>query len=326
MSLPQPNEDSTEPFYDSAIEDDGSSTQSLVSEVYDHQFENGRRYHGYHADKYPFPNDKKEQKRLDLMHDIYRLTLNNKLVLHPATEPGGRVLDLGTGTGIWAIDYADRYPDSHVLGVDLSPNLPEWVPPNCTFVIDDIEEEWLYGYQFREIFCRDLLGSIADWKAFFRQAYDNLEPGGYFEIQNLLYTIYRNDGNSQSGKTFLHDWSVRMVDAARRSGRPIDVASHFENLLKDSGFDEVTADIRPIPIGGWPKDKKLRSVGSAVGEILTQHLKGISCALFYRHLKWTSRKIDIYLAQVRREVREHKSYPSFAMYTIWGRKPEYIGP
>lgn len=32
-----------------------------------------------------------------------------------------RVLDLGTGTGIWAIDFGDMYPSAEVLGIDISP-------------------------------------------------------------------------------------------------------------------------------------------------------------------------------------------------------------
>jgi hypothetical protein len=31
------------------------------------------------------------------------------------------VLDIGTGTGAWAIDFADEYPKAEVIGTDLSP-------------------------------------------------------------------------------------------------------------------------------------------------------------------------------------------------------------
>lgn len=34
------------------------------------------------------------------------------------------MLDLGTGTGIWAIDFADEYPSANVIGTDLSPIQP----------------------------------------------------------------------------------------------------------------------------------------------------------------------------------------------------------
>jgi hypothetical protein len=53
----------------------------------------------------------------DLQHHIFYLTLNNRLGLSPPSEKDakvGRVLDLGTGTGIWAMDYGDEHPEAQV--------------------------------------------------------------------------------------------------------------------------------------------------------------------------------------------------------------------
>lgn len=36
-------------------------------------------------------------------------------------------LDIGTGTGIWAIDFADEHPETTVIGTDLSPIQPDSV-------------------------------------------------------------------------------------------------------------------------------------------------------------------------------------------------------
>ncbi|WVQ68573.1 uncharacterized protein L199_006782 [Kwoniella botswanensis] len=43
----------------------------------------------------------------------------------------GRILDIGTGTGIWAIDMGDLFPHVDVIGIDEVNILPELVPPNC---------------------------------------------------------------------------------------------------------------------------------------------------------------------------------------------------
>lgn len=44
------------------------------------------------------------QVTLDLQHMLFTLTFDGKLLNCPVTSPR-RVLDAGTGTGVWAIDY-----------------------------------------------------------------------------------------------------------------------------------------------------------------------------------------------------------------------------
>lgn len=53
------------------------------------------------------PNDEEEQDRMDLLHHIYNLVLDGQLHSAPIGENPQRVLDLGTGTGIWAVDFAE---------------------------------------------------------------------------------------------------------------------------------------------------------------------------------------------------------------------------
>jgi ubiquinone/menaquinone biosynthesis C-methylase UbiE len=43
----------------------------------------------------------------DLQHHIFRLTLDDRLCLCPKNDGAKRALDLGTGTGIWCIEYGE---------------------------------------------------------------------------------------------------------------------------------------------------------------------------------------------------------------------------
>lgn len=92
---------------DQGYESDGASTTSasLASSARNFIFENGRRYHAFREGSYSFPNDDREQDREDLKHAMYLKLFNG--TLHFAPLDGDRnlnAIDLGTGTGIWAID------------------------------------------------------------------------------------------------------------------------------------------------------------------------------------------------------------------------------
>ena len=42
-------------------------------------------------------------------------------------------------------DFVDAYPSAMVIGTDLSPMRPYFVPPNVKFELDDAQLEWTYG-------------------------------------------------------------------------------------------------------------------------------------------------------------------------------------
>lgn len=159
----------------STLGEDSTSTTASVSEsIFNYRCENGRTYHAYKDGKYVLPNDERENERLDLQHNLFLLTFGDKLGLAPPCYRDTKVnhvLDLGTGTGIWAMDFADEHPEAEVIGVDLSPIQPSFIPPNVTFEIDDIEDEWTYSKPFDYIHSRFMTSCISDWKKYLTQCF-----------------------------------------------------------------------------------------------------------------------------------------------------------
>jgi SAM-dependent methyltransferase len=149
------------------------STTSLGSSDLEFPEENGRTYHAYKKGKYRWPNDEQERDRLDLQHHLFGLTFDGRLFICPIDEKKGnihRVLDVGTGTGLWALDFGDSYPEAHVIGIDLSPIQPIDVAPNVQFEVDDLEEPWTFSHKFDFIHSRMMTGSFRDWPRFFEQS------------------------------------------------------------------------------------------------------------------------------------------------------------
>jgi hypothetical protein len=134
-----------------------SSTTSLSSSVTNFRMEYGRRYHAFNEDAYWLPNDEEEMSRLELQHIVWLLSLNGRLHIAPLPAEMERVCDLGTGTGKWAIEFADAHPTVHVTGTDLSPIQPELVPPNCTFIVENFEDDWMFREPFDFIHGRTLM-------------------------------------------------------------------------------------------------------------------------------------------------------------------------
>ena len=92
-----------------------TDTSTLRSSVYAYTYENGRRYHAFKSGTYLLPNDDKEQDRLDLVHHVWLLFLRGQLSSAPLKRPKN-VLDLGTGTGVWAADFVSLISSNSKTG------------------------------------------------------------------------------------------------------------------------------------------------------------------------------------------------------------------
>lgn len=225
--------------------DGQSSTASMTSSVMDYRYENGRRYHAFREGQYVIPNDEREQDRLDLHHHIYTMLLDGELYRAPISDNISRILDIGTGTGAWAIDMADKFPDAQVIGTDLSPIQPNWTPPNCTFEVDDFTSPWRFSAPFDLVHARGLEGSVADYPALFKSAREALVPGGYFEVAEATVGCFTDDETKEKAPSF-YKWVEHLKDASSKFGRPMGIAQNMRKWMEEAGFEDVHEEIRKV--------------------------------------------------------------------------------
>ncbi|KAK3366571.1 S-adenosyl-L-methionine-dependent methyltransferase [Podospora didyma] len=159
-----------------------TSTTSLSPSIINYRERHGRTYSNYEDVEDWYPNDEKQQGSLEIMHQMMLIYDKGKLFQAPVENPQ-RLLDVGTGTGIWAVDFASRFHSASVTGTDLSPIQPEWVPPNCSFELDNANLRWNFpDNEFDFVHVRGLTGSITDWEEFYRAAYRCIKPGGWIDV------------------------------------------------------------------------------------------------------------------------------------------------
>ncbi|KAI5456714.1 S-adenosyl-L-methionine-dependent methyltransferase [Mariannaea sp. PMI_226] len=301
-----------------------SSLASINSSILEYRTIKGRTYHSdrYNA-QYFTPNDNQQQESVDYTHHYLQILLEGKLFLAPISKDVKKVLDVGTGTGIWAIDFADEHPEAQVIGTDISPIQPSWVPPNLKFEIDDANQPWTWPADtFDFIHMRYLFGGIPDWTALFKQAYTCCAPGGWVQSAELD-PEFLSDDDSLSREPILATWAKLYVDGGKKTGMSFNVVrDQLQNKgMEEAGFVNVQVSNYKAPIGPWAKDKSLAQIGQITQAAMLNDIEGYTLFL-WNLLEWDQSQYPVFLTALRGALRNKLVHGYMAVRYICGQKPE----
>lgn len=140
---------------------------------------------------------------------------------------------------------AKTFPETNVIGTDLSLIQPEG-PPNCSFIKEDAElDEWTLPVVFDYIHLRMIHTCFDDYPALFKKCYDNLEPGGWIELQDAVFKLMCTDGTADG--SYIERFSQLILESGHSIGRDLDIPSKYKEMLTQAGFLDVVEDIGPVP-------------------------------------------------------------------------------
>lgn len=260
---------------------------------------------------YLLPKDQQELNRLDYQHYVLRQVFRGN-VLAPVQEllrEGTAVLDVGTGTGRWAIEVAEAFPRCRVVGFDREPaRSSQGLPPGFRFVQGDLLQRLpfaddTFGYVHQRLLVAGI--PLAQWPAVLRELLRVTRRGGWIELVELGLGFFPQGPCLQQIVTWWQQLSV---------ARGMDASQLFllGRWLREAGALQVEQRTCWLPVGRW---------GGRLGQLLAQDLLvaagtleapveglGVSVARFHEILEGLAREWE-------------EGQVTYEVYTAWGRKP-----
>lgn len=298
-----------------------------------------------------FPCDEPEQDRLDMFHRV--LSIARRECLHyapipvrpdepPPTAvrtfspplpwgPAARILDLGCGTGIWAMEMAQRYPAAFVLGIDLAPIQPRNRPVNCEFQAPrDFEDPWFLGDESWDLIRLQMgAGSVSSWPNLYQKVLRHLRPGGYFEQIEIDfeprwdYSMAPEAGGGLSPDQPLWQWYASLADATARAMRPIAYNRNMPQLLKDAGFVEVEHTMIGLPLNTWPPTHHDKVVGQWYNLAFSESSYSLLLGPLSRVSGWPVDRIAHLASAAKQQAYKKGVYAYNLLHIFTARRPAY---
>jgi len=232
-------------------------------------------------------------------------------------SPNQRVIDIGCGTGIWAIAFATEHSDSHVLGIDITLPQPKSSPPNCSFAVADAEGDWSFATEpFDLIYGRMLINSIRNWSRYMQCCLHHLKPGGWLELNDVAHRVFAEDGCGEADSPMLRWWRVVFQESSRSNGIDIDDTYKHAQQMRDAGFTDVRERVFKWPVSSarasTPEEK-------AIADLLYQNLQvlieGVTgTAVQHGDLRgMTAQQVQALADEAKRDVVENADRPGYYM-------------
>jgi len=216
------------------------------------------------------PDDDIEFDRLSRQHFEYKKFWGkNYLGVENFGNPK-KILDMGTGSGIWAYEVAQEYPDAEVIGVDLAPI--KLRGPNLSYQeLNLTDAKWPFEpSSFDVVHGRFISNFMPNFRECVRKATEILKPGGILLFVEMD-TEYYDDGRDNVVLDRVHKAFKNFMG---KVGVDVTIARDLENILQESGdFTSVKSIKQTIPIGPWHSDPKLKDLGAWYRDNIVESMK-----------------------------------------------------
>lgn len=181
---------------------------------------------------------------------------------------------------------------------------PQSVPSNCSFEVDDAEDEWVFSQKFDYIHGRALMSCFKNHKTVWKNAFKALRPGGILELQDVQLPARYIDDTGEG--TAMKSWNEKFMAGALALGRDFTKVGKYKQVLEEVGFVDVVEKMYVWPTGTWPRGKHMKTIGAWCREDSLAGIQGASVAILTRGCGMKIEDVEALLVDVKAEIRSNK--------------------
>jgi SAM-dependent methyltransferase len=213
---------------------------------------------------YLLPRHPAEIDRLDVQHHALRKQRGGNYAA-PVGRPA-LILDVGTGSGQWAYELCQEFPEALVIGLDLMPSKPG-APANYRGVRANVLQGLPFTDDRFDFVHQRLMFSgvpVKSWPALVRELVRIVRPGGWVElVEGATEFLPATPAMEQLTER------LRRLNRARGLDSTSVVFRRIDNYLTRAGASGVKRHAVALPLGEW---------GGQVGSLMASDIR----ALFLR--------------------------------------------
>lgn len=120
---------------------------------------------------------------------------------------------------------------------------------------------------------------------------------------------------------------ARVIEGLNTLGVDLNTAAGglLAGWMREAGFTNVTERVFHVPIGTWPKNKVLKTVGLYWRTILLDGIQAIALGPLTRGLHWDREQVEVFLMEVRRAYHDNSALMYMPLHIVYAQKPESMG-